>query len=53
MVELEDEEEDEPERVKRLVNVDREIWVKFQRKHGKGRVSARVRELVREDVERG
>jgi len=42
--------EDEPETVKRLVVVDREDWKVFQEMWGKGNVSARIRELVREDI---
>jgi hypothetical protein len=45
--------EEEPKLKSRLVHVDDQDWREFQRKHGKGRVSARIRELVREDIERG
>lgn len=37
----------------RLVHVNDDDWREFQRRVGKGRVSARIRELVREDNERG
>jgi hypothetical protein len=48
-------EEDDAETVlkPRLVHVDDDDWREFQRRVGKGRVSARIRELVREDNERG
>jgi len=44
--------EEPPDTVKRLVVVNRGDWEEFQRQWGKGRVSARIRELVREDIER-
>jgi hypothetical protein len=43
-------EEDEPDTMKRLVVVDREEWLLFQQMWGHGNVSARIRELVREDI---
>jgi len=36
-----------------LIHVYRDEWQAFQAKHGKGKISRRIRELVREDVERG
>lgn len=36
----------------RLITVHDPDWVQFQELYGKGNVSARIRELVREDLER-
>lgn len=36
----------------RLISVHDPDWVKFQEVYGKGHVSARIRELVRWDLER-
>ena len=48
-----DDAEEQVTRSVRLVRVDEEEWKAFQKKYGKGRVSRRIRELVREDLERG
>jgi hypothetical protein len=37
----------------RLITVHDPDWIKFQEKYGRGMVSARIRELVRRDLERG
>jgi hypothetical protein len=50
MDQADDVEEDEPDTMKRLVVVDREEWLAFQQMWGRGNVSARIRELVREDI---
>jgi hypothetical protein len=44
---------DEPRIKPALVQVYRDEWEQFQDKHGRGNVSARIRELVREDIKRG
>lgn len=36
-----------------LVQAYADEWEAFQRRYGKGHVSARIRELVREDLARG
>lgn len=53
MVQPVDTEEEEDTLKPRLVNVSDADWREFQRKYGRGQVSARIRELVREDIERG
>ena len=49
MIYVQDEEKLKPV----LVNVDKQEWAIFQELYGRGNVSARIRELVREDIERG
>lgn len=40
-------------RLKRvLISTYSDEWLEFQKKYGKGQVSARLRELVREDLTR-
>lgn len=46
--------DDEDLRIARkLITVHDPDWLKFQERYGKGQVSARIRELVREDLKRG
>lgn len=44
---------DEPRIKPVLVQAYADEWERFQNKYGRGNVSARIRELVREDIERG
>lgn len=53
MQSIEVEEEEEPVLKSRLVHVHDDDWREFQKRYGRGRVSARIRELVREDLQRG